>query len=123
MPAPESEYNYNLKKRCFYFSVKIVNFINSIPNKKINYSMFDQLLRSATSIGANVVEAISASSRKDFINYYQIALKSSNETKYWLCLIEKTIMKGNLEIKSFLSECIELSNIIGASVRKLKKDL
>jgi four helix bundle protein len=71
----------SLKRKCFDFSEKIVKFVNSKEKKGINYSLYDQLLRSSTSIGANVVEAISASSKRDFINYYQIALKSSNETK------------------------------------------
>ena len=61
--------------------------IDSIKIKTVFYSLISQLLRSATSIGANLVEARAAHSKKDFIKFYEIALKSSNETKYWLCLI------------------------------------
>jgi four helix bundle protein len=110
----------SLKRRCFNYSVNIVKFANSINKKGVNYSLFDQLVRSSTSIGANIVEAISASSKKDFINYYQIALKSSNEAKYWLYLIEKSFMDGNDNIKSLLKECIAISKIIASSVIKLK---
>ncbi len=69
------------------FSVKIVGFIGKLTKRRIYYPILDQLLRSSTSIGANVIEGKSASSRRDFIHFYEIALKSANETKYWLCLL------------------------------------
>jgi len=80
--------NYNLKLktelkyRCYYFSIQIIKFLGNLPEKKVYWVISDQLLRSATSIGANVVEAKSASSKRDFIKFYEIALKSANETKY-----------------------------------------
>ena len=76
----------NLQKRSFLFSVKIINFVKKLGKDHAVYIIVDQLLRCATSIGANIIEAQSASSRKDFANFYQIALKSANETKYWLML-------------------------------------
>lgn len=80
----------------------------------------DQLLRSATSIGANTVEAKSSSSRKDFIRFYEIALKSANETKYWLCLLRDATEADKVEVSKLLSEAEELSNMLGASVLTLK---
>ena len=59
----------------------------SFPSERIYWIISDQLLRSATSIGANIIEAKAASSKKDFIRFYEISLKSANETKYWLCLL------------------------------------
>lgn len=78
--------------------------------------MFDQLIRSATSIGANMVEGKSGSSRKDWKNFYLIALKSANETKYWLCLIRDTMETDKLKITELIKEADEISNIIAAIV-------
>lgn len=77
----------DIRKRCYLFSLDVINFLDRLDVKRIYFSITDQLLRSTTSIGANIIEAKSASSKKDFINFYQIALKSANETKYWLCLL------------------------------------
>lgn len=81
---------FDIKHKCYHFSKDIISFISLARIEKIHFSIFDQLLRSATSIGANVVEGKSGSSRKDFKNFYTIALKSANETKYWICLIRDT---------------------------------
>ena len=81
---------YKISHRCFYFSKQVIGFIKGCKYDKIYYSLFDQLLRSATSIGANVAEGKSGSSKKDWKNFYVTALKSANETKYWLCLIRET---------------------------------
>jgi len=61
----------DLKIRGYYFSIKIIKFLGSLPEKKVYWVIADQLLRSATSIGANIVEAKSSSSRKDFTNFYK----------------------------------------------------
>jgi four helix bundle protein len=72
----------NIKHRAFYFSKDIVVFVRNQKIDRLFSSLFDQLIRSATSIGANLVEGIAGSSRNDFIKYHIIALKSANETKY-----------------------------------------
>lgn len=79
----------NVRTRSYKFSLSMIEFINQLPNKKTFWIIGDQLLRSSTSIGANIMEAKSSSSRRDFIRFYQIALKSGNETDYWLKLIER----------------------------------
>ena len=83
----EAEKPYNIRHRCFHFSKEVLKFIEQCKYQRIHYSIFEQLLRSATSIGANVVEGGSGSTKKDFVHFLHIALKSANETKYWLCLI------------------------------------
>jgi len=80
--------------------------------------MFDQLIRSATSIGANVIEGKAGSSRKDWKNFLVIALKSANETKYWLCLIRETIEVDNNKVNELIKEADELSKIIAAIIVK-----
>ena len=111
----------DIKIRCYYFSVAIVKFVDTIETKRIHYSIIDQLLRSATSVGANVVEAKSAHSRKDFIKFYVISLKSANETKYWLCLLRDGVGIEKKKIEPLLNEVDEISKILASSVIKLKK--
>jgi four helix bundle protein len=79
---------------------------------RVFYSIFDQLIRSATSIGANIVEGKAGSTRKDWKNYYLIALKSANETKYWLCLIRDTLIIDKKKISELIVEADAISNII-----------
>jgi four helix bundle protein len=83
----EGEKPYNIRHRYFHFSKQVLKFDSNCKYDRIHFSIFDQLIRSATSIGANVVDGGSGSTKKDFINFFYISLKSANETKYWLCLI------------------------------------
>jgi len=107
---------YNIRHRCFFFSKEIILFVKESKYDKVFYSLFDQLVRSATSIGANVVEGKAGSSRKDWKNFYVIALKSANETKYWLCLIRDTISTNKSKIEKLLKEADEISKIIATII-------
>ena len=82
---------YNIKHRAFQFSKDVILFVSQTKFDKVFHSVFDQLVKSATSIGANLVEAKAGASKRDFLKFYIIALKSANETKYWLCLIRNSI--------------------------------
>jgi len=105
--------------RLIEFSIDIIKFCNTLRKNKNYYFLADQLARSATSVGANVVEAKSASSKRDYINYFQIALKSANETKYWLILCEKLDdINGNE--KGLFKECTEIANVLDSSVLTMK---
>ncbi len=117
----EDEKPYKISHRCFYFSKGVILFIKECMYERIYHSMFDQLLRSATSIGANVVEGKSGSSKKDWKNYYAIALKSANETKYWLCLINETIEVSKSKINELIKEADEISKIIASIIVKSNK--
>lgn len=117
-----SEKPFDIKHRCYQFSKELVQFISTAKYERIYFSMFDQLLRSGTSIGANIIEAKSGSTTKDFRNFYTIALKSANETKYWLCLIRDTILTNKKEnINMLITEADELSKIIASIVINLQK--
>lgn len=111
---------YKISHRCFYFSKEVIEFIKECKYERIYHSMFDQLLRSATSIGANVVEGRSGSSKKDWKNFYVIALKSSNETKYWLCLISETMEISKSKINELITEADEISKIIASIIINAK---
>lgn len=95
-------------------------FINELPNKRAFWSIGDQLLRSATSVGANMIEAQSSSSKREFIKYYEIALKSANETKYWICLLRDSYPELKEKCQKLLEEATEISNMLGSSVLTLK---
>jgi four helix bundle protein len=112
---------YNIKHRAFQFSKDILLFVSETKFEKIFYSIFDQLVRSATSVGTNLVEAISGSSKKDFLNFYIIALKSANETKYWLCLIRDSTQADKNKVAELLNEADELSKIIASIIISVKQ--
>jgi len=112
----EEEKPYNIRHRTYYFSRAVVLFVKDCRYEKVYYSLFDQLIRSATSICANLVEGKAGSSKKDWKNFFLIALKSANETKYWLCLIRDTLEIDKAKIKELIKEAEEISNIIATIV-------
>jgi len=111
-----------IKYRAYTFSLNVIDLLELLPKNYIFETIGKQLLRSATSIGANVIEAQAGRTRKDFANFYQIALKSSNETKYWLSILKEKIKDNNIfnKINGLLKEAIEISNMLGASLITLK---
>lgn len=110
----------DIKDRSFEYSVRSVKWISSLCLDRKYYSIVDQVLRSSTSIGANVQEGRGASSSKELIRYYSIALRSANETKYWLKLINKGLEIENEEMNFLIKEVEEISRIIGKSIITLK---
>ena len=110
----------DVRWRAYQFSIQVVRLVNDSSLPKVNASILDQLLRSATSVGANLVEAKSASSKRDFAKYHDIALKSANETKYWLCLLRDALGIPRDRIQPLLQEAEELSNIIAASLLTMR---
>lgn len=109
-----------LKYRAFYLSLSIINFVGNLPQNSVNRIICDQLVRCVTSIGANIVEAKSSSSKREFINYFQISLKSTNETKYWLALLREILPDKKDDINKFIQEAEEIGKIIGSSVLTMK---
>ena len=114
---------YDIKLRSYHFSKAIINFVSNAKFGRLYYSIFDQLVRSATSIGANIIEGKAGSSRRDFKNYYNIALKSANETKYWICLIRDTEVAetDKEQMNELLNEANEISKILASIVINLNK--
>ncbi len=107
-------------QRCFTFSLKIISLVDDLPNKRSAWIIADQLIRSATSIGANLTEARAASSRLEFKKFYEIALKSANETNYWLCLLEDAKLAEEDIIRELSAEVMEIANMLASGVIKLK---
>ena len=111
---------FDIKERCSIFSLDTIKFLGTLSDHYISRTMGKQLLRSATSIGANIVEAQSSPSRKDFTNFYSISLKSANETKYWLTLFGRSKIGCMQEVEKLQEEVNEISKIIGKSILTLK---
>lgn len=109
------------KKRCFYFSVSILNLSQSLREKRTNWPILDQLVRSATSIGANVVEGGSSSSKREFVNFFSIALKSSSETLYWLALLQE-ISRPKEAIRKAIEECTQLKKLLSTIILNTKNN-
>lgn len=112
----------NLKLRSYNFSLSIINYCSFLPNNRPCWIIEDQLIRSATSVGANMVEAKSSSSKRDFIHFYEISLKSANETEYWLWLLHDSGIVG-IDVKK-LEELIiendEISKMLAKSLLTMK---
>jgi four helix bundle protein len=110
----------DVKYRAYYFAVRVLKYVGRIKVNGFYAPMTKQVARSATSIGANIVEGRSGSSTKDMINYYNIALKSANETKYWLCLMRDTLEIKDTELNQLIKEANEISKILATIILKLK---
>jgi four helix bundle protein len=100
--------------------LNVISLTDTLPNKKSASIIADQLIRSATSVGANLIEARASSSRIEFKKFYEISLKSANETIYWLELLRDSKLCDETRIEPLLIEVNELSKMIGAGVIKLK---
>jgi len=112
----------DLKRRCTQFSLDIIRFIDSLAKSDFSSMILaKQLLRCATSIGANVVEATGAGSKKDFINFFTIALKSARETQYWLYLFKESGKVKEVETCSrLLDEAGQLAKMLSSSILTAK---
>ena len=103
-----------IKIKSFGFAKRIVSFYKYLCNEKKEYVMSKQLLRSGTSIGANVFESDRAVSKKDFINKIGIAQKEADETLYWIELLHETGYIADAEYVSIKTDCEELIKIVMA---------
>ncbi len=120
MQNDNAKFKDEFKKRVYSFVVRLIKYIDALPKDSVSEVMGKQLLRSGTSILANYIEANSASSRKDFTNFFTHALKSANESKVWITLL-KELKKGNQdELRWLLQEVIEIANVIASSILTLK---
>ncbi|MCX6737705.1 MAG: four helix bundle protein [Candidatus Parcubacteria bacterium] len=115
---------YDLEERTAKFGENVINFCSSIKQDAITKPLISQLVRSGTSVGANYMEANSASSRRDFQNKIFICKKEAQETKHWLRMIASYSPGSKEEIRKLWQETQELTMIfqkITTSLRN-KKD-
>lgn len=105
---------YNLEERTLEFSKKIIYLAQTLTKNSINFTLIDQLVRSATSIGANYREANETDTKKDFRNRIRIAKKEAKETKYWLELVLEANLALEKEIRLLIDEADELMKILAS---------
>ena len=119
----ESEVSVDMKNiieiKSFNFAVRIVK-LNQYLTKKKEFVLSNQILRSGTSIGANVAEAEQAHSTADFIPQMSISLKEVAETKYWLRLLKETKFISQKEFDSIFNDCVELEKILVSIIKSSK---
>ena len=112
-----------IKEKSFKFAIRIVNLYKYLSEKKKEKILSKQLIRSGTSIGANVAEAEQAQSSADFISKMSIALKESAESKYWLSLLYETEFLSKDEYESIVFDCAELEKILVSIIKTTKKNI
>jgi len=115
--------NNVIEAKSFSFAVKIVNLYKCICADKKEFVLSKQLLRSGTSIGANVREASNAQSKKDFLSKMNIALKEASETKYWLEILVATEYISENQFLSIRNDCTEIEKILTQIVKTTKNNL
>lgn len=111
----------HLLEKSFDFAVRIVNVCKYLQGQK-EYTLSNQLLRSGTSIGANVNEAQAAQSKKEFIAKLSIASKEARETKYWIDLLVKTgyLPQNSSKVITLNQEIIELVKLLTSIIKTLQ---
>ena len=109
-------------ERSFTFAVRIVKLQRCLTERGCDRSIIRQLLKSGTSIGANVREGTQAASRPDFVNKLSIALKESVETEYWLELLFETEYLTETEFRSIYAENQELTRLLTAIINTTKRN-
>ena len=109
-----------LRQKCMDFAVGIVNLYKYLCETKKEYVLSKQMLRSGTSIGANIREGIYAQSKADFINKLSIALKESSETEYWLELLHESGYLNDTEYKSIYDDNSKISATLINIIKKSK---
>jgi four helix bundle protein len=120
MENDKAKFKMEFKQRLYAWTLRLIKFIDELPKDSVCNVMGKQLLRSGTSVLANYIEANSASSKKDFINFFTHSLKSANESKIWLTLLRDTEKGEAQELNWLLDELIEIANILASSILKMK---
>lgn len=119
MIDPENTAKHKSKK----FAVRIINLYKYLCTEKKEYVISKQVLRSGTSIGANLAEASSAISKRDFLSKVYLALKECSETLYWLELLHETDYLTDKMFRSIYSDCEELRKMLSATTKTINSQL
>jgi len=120
MQSQNIKHKIKLKDRTYQYSIKMIEFFDNLPEDSSAKIISKQLLRSAASIGANIIEAQAYSSKKDFTKFFNYSLKSTNESLYWLSLLKAAKKINNHHIEYLLNETKEIANILDSNILTLK---
>lgn len=107
----------------YKFSLRIINLFKFLCYEKKEYVLSKQILKSGTSIGANINESQAAETKNDFIHKLGIAAKEIRETEYWLKLLNDSDYIDNKSFKSLEQDCIELKKIVNSIILTSKKTI
>jgi four helix bundle protein len=107
-------------ERLLKFSVRIILMANKLPKTPAGFAIANQIIRSGTSVGANVEEAQDASSTKDFIQKLSISLREAKETRYWLKVVIEAKLLDNSGVEKELNECEQLIAMLISSIKSSK---
>ena len=110
-----------IQQKSHKFAIKIIRLYKLLVSEKKEFVLSKQLLRSGTSIGANIEEALGGQSKKDFISKLSIAYKEARETKYWLSLLLEAEYLMAEELNSINQDCEEILKILG-KIQKTSKE-
>jgi four helix bundle protein len=114
--------NNNLYKKAYAFSIRIIKAYQYLSSDKREFVLSKQLLKSGTSIGANIAEANGAISKADFSAKLSISYKECLETKYWLSLLKDTDFINNETFRSIYNDADELAKILYTILKKTRID-
>jgi len=106
------------KKRLYFFTLKLIEFIDSLPKDNVSQRISDELFSSGTNVISNYIEATAATTKKDLNNYTIASLKNANECKLWLGLVRDSKRAKAEKIKWFLDELDEISKLLAESINE-----
>ena len=109
--------NSIVAEKSFNFAVRVVKLYKYLCDERKEFVLSKQLLRSGTSIGANIQEGLQGQSKRDFLMKMNISLKEASETKYWLELLKATDYLTEKEQKSIYDDCVELEKMLTSIVK------
>lgn len=107
----------DLRVRCKVFGLNIIKFVDTFPRKQSTLVVSNQLLRSALSVGANLFESKGAGTQADFKRFNEIALKSANETIYWLSIVQETEWTKGDDCSKLLGEIQQIARMIASGLK------
>ncbi len=116
----EPKVENDLLRRSYRFSVAVIKFTAGLPEKRIYGAIAGELERAVNSIGVSIIDGQAESSKKEIARYYKIALKSANETKYWLALMRDALDGDKVIISKLMKETSELAKLMAAHLRGMK---
>ncbi len=112
----------DIEERTFLFAVRVIKMVNYLPKGPASWELGKQVIRSATSINSNIVQARAALSRLDFINHMRIARKEAKETKRWIEMIVASKLISEQKTKLLLEENEEIIKILVTIVKNAEKN-
>lgn len=116
----KNEKTHEFKKRLYSFVLRLIEYLDKLSKDTVSQRIADQLIRSGSSILGTYIEGLSASSKKDYTNFFNHALKSANESKVWIAILRDSKRANKEESNWLLQELNEIANIFASSILTLK---